>query len=63
MSRIRRWAAALALAIVTLGSIGAVAVTTSTAIGAQLTCTDNWVGPTASVAGSGPRLFGLGSAI
>ncbi len=49
MTNIRRLAAALAIAISTVTAVGAVAtvaVATATPSGAQLTCTDNWVGPT-----------------
>ncbi len=46
MSIFRKAAAALALAIGALGSVGVVVVATGTPSAAQLTCTDNWVGPT-----------------
>ncbi|MGB7051587.1 MAG: hypothetical protein WBG41_08465 [Acidimicrobiales bacterium] len=46
MSMFRRSAAALALVIGALGSVGAVVVATATPSAAQLTCTDSWVGPT-----------------
>ena len=49
MTNIRRLAAALAMAISTVTAVGAVAtvaVATATPSGAQLTCTDNWVGST-----------------